>query len=132
MRGGATVTARISTTMLVRFEPDQPGLCTHLDAVKPVNPSAPGCEGCLSIGMVWLHLRICMTCGHVGCCDRSRNRHARAHHERTGHAIVRSIEIGESWAWCYLDDQLLPARQTQPGTSPSNNTSGTGKETRSP
>ncbi len=127
------MTARISTTMLVRFEPDQPGLCAHLDAIKPVNPSAPGCEDCLSIGMVWLHLRICMTCGHVGCCDRSRNRHARAHHERTGHAIARSIEIGESWAWCYLDDQLLPsAMETQPSTSPGNNTSGTGKETRSP
>ncbi len=79
------VTARISTTMLVRFEPGQPGLCTHLDAIKPVKPSAAGCEDCLSIGMVWVHLRICMTCGHVGCCDRSRNRHARAHHERTGH-----------------------------------------------
>jgi len=127
------VTARISTTMLVRFEPDQPGLCAHLDAVKPVSPSAPGCEDCLSIGMVWLNLRICMTCGHVGCCDRSRNRHARAHHQRTGHAIVRSIEIGESWAWCYLDDQLLPsAMETQPSTSPGNNTSGTGKQTRSP
>ncbi len=119
--------------MLIRFEPDQPGLCTHLDAIKPVNPSAPGCEDCLSIGMVWLNLRICMTCGHVGCCDRSRNRHARAHHERTGHAIARSIEIGESWAWCYLDDQLLPsAMETQPSTSPGNNTSGTGKQTRSP
>ena len=125
--------ARISTTMLVRFEPEQPDRCAHLDAIKPVTPSAPGCEDCLSIGMAWVHLRICMTCGHVGCCDDSRNRHARAHHERTGHPVIRSIEPGESWAWCYLDDTLLPpAQQTQPSTHPSDDTSGPGKETRSP
>ncbi len=119
--------------MLVRFEPDQHDRCTHLGATQLVAPSAPGCEDCLSIGVVWVHLRICMTCGHVGCCDDSRNRHARAHHELSGHPVVRSIEPGESWGWCYLDDTLLPsAQQTQPSTPPSDDTSGTGKETRSP
>jgi CPA2 family monovalent cation:H+ antiporter-2 len=123
------VTARISTTMLVRFEPGQPSRCSHLDAIGPVTPSAPGCEDCLSIGVVWIHLRICMSCGHVGCCDDSRNQHARAHHERTGHPVVRSLEPGETWGWCYLDDTLLPpAQQTQPSVSPSDDTSGTGKE----
>ena len=127
------MTARISTTMLVRFEPDEAGLCTHLDAIKPVTPSAPGCEDCLSIGMVWIHLRICMTCGHVGCCDDSRNRHARVHHECSGHPVVRSIEPGETWGWCYLDDTPLPpAQQAQPSTSPRDDTPGKGKQTRSP
>ena len=127
------MTARISTTMLVRFEPDQAGPCTHLDAIKPVTPSAPGCEDCLNIGMVWAHLRICMTCGHVGCCDDSRNRHARVHHECSGHPVVRSIEPGETWGWCYLDDTPLPpAQQAQPSTSPRDDTPGKGKQTRSP
>ena len=122
--------ARISTTMLVRFEPDQPGRCTHLDAIQPVAPSAAGCEDCLNIGVVWVHLRICMTCGHVGCCDDSRNRHARAHHERSGHPVVRSIEPGEFWGWCYLDDVLLPpAHRTQPSASSSDGAYGTGKGT---
>jgi CPA2 family monovalent cation:H+ antiporter-2 len=71
-----------------------------------------------------------MTCGHVGCCDDSRNQHARAHHERSGHPVVRSIEPGEFWGWCYLDVTLLPpAQRTQPGTSFSDGASGPGKGT---
>ena len=62
-----------------------------------------GCEDCLATGDGWVHLRICVTCGHVGCCDDSPNRHATAHHETTGHPIIRSLEPGEQWSWCYLD-----------------------------
>jgi CPA2 family monovalent cation:H+ antiporter-2 len=81
--------------------------CTHRDQVRPVLPSAPGCEECLQSGDRWVHLRICSTCGHVGCCDDSPNRHARAHWAGSAHPIMRSIEPGERWAWCF-QDQLEP------------------------
>jgi CPA2 family monovalent cation:H+ antiporter-2 len=77
--------------------------CTHLESVAPVVPSAPGCEDCLRIGARWNHLRVCLSCGHVGCCDSSPNRHATAHHLQTGHPLVASGEQGENWAWCYVD-----------------------------
>ncbi|HEX8073380.1 MAG TPA: UBP-type zinc finger domain-containing protein [Thermoleophilaceae bacterium] len=82
--------------------------CTHLDQVRVVEPPAElaGCEDCLAIGGTWVHLRMCMTCGHVGCCDSSPNRHATAHHADTGHPIVRSAQPGEEWSWCY-EDQLM-------------------------
>ena len=82
--------------------------CTHLDQVRLVEPPAEvaGCEDCLAIGGTWVHLRMCMTCGHVGCCDSSPNRHATAHHAATGHPIVRSAQPGEEWSWCY-EDQLM-------------------------
>ena len=81
--------------------------CTHLDQIKILElpDSVAGCEDCLREGGVWLHLRICLTCGHVGCCDDSPNRHATAHHHATSHALIRSLEPGEDWSWCY-DDQL--------------------------
>jgi K+:H+ antiporter len=101
------MTERISTTSKIRFEPDPGADCTHSDAVRPVVPSAAGCEDCLQIGSRWVHLRICMTCGHVGCCDDSPSRHARVHHDQTLHPIVRSLEPGESWGWCFLDEELL-------------------------
>ena len=66
-----------------------------------------GCEDCLREGGVWLHLRICLTCGHVGCCDDSPNRHATAHHHATTHPIIRSLEPGEDWSWCYADEVAL-------------------------
>jgi len=66
-------------------------------------PSARGCEDCLRIGASWVHLRICMTCGHVGCCDSSPNRHATAHNRAVGHPIIKSLEPGEDWGWCYPD-----------------------------
>ncbi len=81
--------------------------CSHQDGTRAVTPSANGCEECLRIGSRWVHLRICMTCGHVGCCDSSANRHATAHFQATGHPIVRSLERGESWGWCYEDKVTL-------------------------
>ena len=83
--------------------------CTHLDFIRDVSPSAPGCEDCLRIGSWWVHLRMCMTCGHVGCCDSSPNRHASAHARTSDHPIVRSIEPGEDWMWCYVDEVVLEA-----------------------
>jgi uncharacterized UBP type Zn finger protein len=81
-------------------------LCTHLDAValRELPASVDGCAECLRDGAKWLHLRICLSCGHVGCCDQSPNRHATAHHHATSHPIIRSLEPGEDWSWCYLDD----------------------------
>ncbi|HEX8939831.1 MAG TPA: GNAT family N-acetyltransferase [Candidatus Limnocylindrales bacterium] len=81
--------------------------CSHLEMIREVAPSATGCEDCLRIGGTWVHLRLCRTCGHVGCCDSSPNRHASAHARETEHPIVRSIEPGESWSWCYVDELLL-------------------------
>ena len=81
--------------------------CTHLGATRPVTPSARGCEDCLRIGDTWVHLRLCMTCGHVGCCDSSKNKHATGHHRATTHPIVKSLEPGEDWGWCYVDEVEL-------------------------
>jgi hypothetical protein len=83
--------------------------CTHLDHVLVTTlPSAvAGCEGCLAIGDGWVHLRICLECGKVGCCDSSPNRHATAHALSSGHPIVRSLEPGEIWSWCYVDDVAM-------------------------
>jgi uncharacterized UBP type Zn finger protein len=80
--------------------------CTHLDQVyiTELPPSVEGCEECLATGGKWLHLRICLSCGKVGCCDDSPNRHARAHAESTGHPIIRSLEPNEDWSWCFVDD----------------------------
>jgi len=80
--------------------------CTHLDHVKVTElPEAvDGCEECLAEGEPWLHLRICLECGHVGCCDDSPNRHATAHAKGTGHPIIRSLQPGEDWSWCFVDD----------------------------
>ncbi|HEV2863686.1 MAG TPA: cation:proton antiporter [Pyrinomonadaceae bacterium] len=81
--------------------------CTHLAEARPVLPSARGCEDCLRTGDTWVHLRLCMTCGHVGCCDSSKNRHATRHHTATGDPIIKSLERGEDWAWCYPDETYL-------------------------
>ena len=79
--------------------------CRHLDKLfdSTVQPSAPGCEDCLATGGTWVHLRRCQTCGHVGCCDQSPGRHARAHFTGTHHPVVRSHERGQEWGWCYVD-----------------------------
>ena len=81
-------------------------VCTHLDeiAVRELPASVDGCEDCLRTGGKWLHLRICLTCGHVACCDDSPNRHASAHAHATSHPIIRSLEPGEDWNWCYVDE----------------------------
>jgi uncharacterized UBP type Zn finger protein len=82
--------------------------CGHLDRIDPnATPSANGCEECLKMGSRWVHLRVCLTCGHVGCCDSSPNRHATKHFHATGHPIVRSFQPGENWAWCYVDEVML-------------------------
>ena len=78
--------------------------CTHLDAVDDVAPSAQGCEDCIPLGDRWVHLRLCMTCGHVGCCDSSKNRHATAHFHASTHPLIQSYEPGEDWWWCYVDE----------------------------
>lgn len=77
--------------------------CTHRDHVHDVHPSAQGCEECLKTGDTWVHLRMCMECGHVGCCDSSKNTHATKHFHATQHPIMKSHEPGEDWAWCYVD-----------------------------
>jgi hypothetical protein len=79
--------------------------CRHLDQLldATVTPSAPGCQVCLASGGTWVHLRLCQTCGHVGCCDQSPNRHARAHAKAAGHPVIRSHQPGEDWAWCFVD-----------------------------
>jgi uncharacterized UBP type Zn finger protein len=87
--------------------------CTHLGSVQRVKPSAQGCEECLQTGDSWVHLRICLLCGHVGCCDSSPNRHASKHFGATGHPLIQSFERGENWLWCYADEVLM-----QPHTKP--------------
>jgi uncharacterized UBP type Zn finger protein len=67
-------------------------------------PNADGCEECLKIGDPWVHLRLCLGCGHVGCCDQSKNKHATKHFHATGHPLIRSDEPGEDWLWCYIDE----------------------------
>jgi uncharacterized UBP type Zn finger protein len=82
--------------------------CTHAkDHVKNVKPHTKGCEECLKTGDTWVHLRMCLECGHVGCCDSSKNRHARAHFGETKHPIIQSAERGEDWRWCYIDEAYL-------------------------
>jgi uncharacterized UBP type Zn finger protein len=81
--------------------------CTHLNEVREVVPSAEGCEDCLKSGDRWLHLRICESCGHVGCCDSSKNKHATKHYRATHHPIIKSFEPGESWAYCYVDETFF-------------------------
>lgn len=83
------------------------GSCSHLDQVRDVEPRTEGCEECLEIGSRWVHLRMCRTCGKVGCCDSSPNRHATAHYRESDHPIARSVEPGESWSWCYVDEEVV-------------------------
>jgi uncharacterized UBP type Zn finger protein len=82
-------------------------ICTHLKEIKSVKPTANGCEECLKMGDEWVHLRMCLSCGHVGCCDSSKNKHATKHFHRSKHPIVQSIEPGEDWRWCYVDELLM-------------------------
>ena len=84
--------------------------CMHTGQIRTVQPSAQGCEDCLRTGDRWVHLRMCQTCGHIGCCDSSPNRHATAHHGATGHPVVRSAEPGEEWSWCYVDEVAFRLR----------------------
>lgn len=82
--------------------------CTHLGQIREVTPRTPeGCEECLASGDDWVHLRLCMTCGHIGCCDDSKNRHARKHAKSDRHPIVRSFEPGEDWMYCFVDNVMI-------------------------
>ena len=84
------------------------GIDPHLSMVRPVIPRTPqGCAECLDHGSRWVQLRMCLTCGHVGCCDSSPNKHARAHAGSTGHPIMASMEPGENWRWCFVDEALV-------------------------
>ncbi len=84
-----------------------PDVCSHLGRIRSVFPSAPGCEECLRIGDEWVHLRLCLVCGHVGCCDTSKNQHATAHFHATDHPVMKSIETFEDWAWCFVDEEYI-------------------------
>ena len=90
-----------------RKEENMAQRCTHLDQIQEVTPSANGCEDCLKIGDSWVHLRLCLTCGHVGCCDSSKNKHATRHFHATNHPIIQSFQPGEDWVWCYIDQVML-------------------------
>ena len=87
-------------------------LCSHQATMTDVVPESLGtCPECVALGDSWVHLRVCLTCGHVGCCDSSKNRHATRHFHATGHPIIQSLQPGETWRYCYFDDVLLPDGQ---------------------
>ena len=85
--------------------------CNHLDQIHDVHPHTRGCEECLKTGDTWVHLRMCMHCGKVGCCDSSKNRHASRHFKETQHPIMRSLERGDDWFWCFVDDFAFVPRK---------------------
>lgn len=84
-------------------------VCTHKNMieVKDVKPGTKGCEECMKMGDTWVHLRICLTCGHVGCCNQSKNKHASKHYKETSHPIVQSFQPGERWKYCFTDREYL-------------------------
>ena len=81
--------------------------CVHIYSIKEVIPSSDGCEECLKKGDTWVHLRLCLNCGHVGCCDQSKNKHATKHFLKKHHPVIQSFEPGESWKYCYIDDVFI-------------------------
>ncbi len=83
--------------------------CSHVSEIKVTrdHKAIQGCEDCLRMGSTWVHLRMCLSCGHVGCCDSSTHKHARAHFSETTHPIIQSVEAGEKWGWCYVDQGYL-------------------------
>src|ERR1700733_12225792 len=92
--------------------------CSHTHQIKIVTPSALGCEDCLRIGSPWVHLRLCRSCGHVGCCDQSPHRHARGHFEASGHPIIEGYDPPEGWGWCYVDDIEVDLPSQTPHNGP--------------
>ncbi|MEM6792407.1 MAG: cation:proton antiporter [Acidobacteriota bacterium] len=102
----------------VSFDPEAPVSlsgegCEHTEGLEPVLPASAGCQDCLETGDRWVHLRVCLVCGYVGCCDSSPNRHATAHFHATGHAVMKSLEPGEDWGWCYLHEKKLGGPETE-------------------
>jgi len=95
---------RVSNLVANSSVPEYP--CEHIASIEDVTPNSEGCEECLELGDQWVHLRLCLTCGHVGCCDNSKNRHATKHYRSTKHPVIQSFEPGEDWIWCYVDRKL--------------------------
>lgn len=92
--------------------------CQHLSQIEVVTPSGDGCKECLEMDDTWVHLRLCMSCGHVGCCDSSKNKHATKHYQTTLHPIIMSYQPGEVWGWCYVEQayfESLPEIMQQRG-----------------
>jgi uncharacterized UBP type Zn finger protein len=85
----------------------RPVRCSHLALISDVTPNSRRCEACVAVGSSWVHLRMCLLCGLVGCCDSSPNRHAAAHAAAEVHPVARSVEPGESWRWCYVDEEFV-------------------------
>ena len=83
--------------------------CDHVDQIllKKSGDDVLGCQDCLEMGSTWVHLRMCLSCGHIGCCDSSEYKHARSHFNTSGHAIIQSVEPGEEWGWCYIDERYF-------------------------
>lgn len=92
---------------------NRPPRCNHLVGLHPPEPKTPdGCEECLASGSEWVHLRLCLTCGHVGCCDESPNKHATKHYHQTQHPVIRSFEPEDDWGYCYVDDVMFEPMPT--------------------
>jgi uncharacterized UBP type Zn finger protein len=89
--------------------------CTHLDQIEifDLPDAVAGCQDCLKTGSPWLHLRLCLECGYVGCCDSSPNKHASAHYLADGHPIIHSLEPGEDWSWCFTDQLAMRIPEIQ-------------------
>lgn len=87
--------------------------CEHFEMTDPAAPASNGCRECLELGDNWVHLRVCLVCGQVGCCDSSKNKHATKHFHASGHPVMRSFEPGETWGWCYIDQLFV---QSVPGS----------------
>jgi uncharacterized UBP type Zn finger protein len=81
--------------------------CEHLDQINEVSPSSSGCEECLALGDTWVHLRMCLTCGNIGCCNSSKNKHATKHFKASKHPLVESAQPDEDWRWCYIDEVFI-------------------------
>jgi uncharacterized UBP type Zn finger protein len=88
--------------------------CPHLNQIRDVTPGTDGCEECLASGDDWVALRLCLTCGHVGCCDSSKNHHATRHFQATGHPVMQAWEPGQDWRWCYVDQRMVGTGEDQP------------------
>ncbi len=87
--------------------------CSHLDLIRVREPSTRVCQDCVDWGDSWPNLRLCLICGYVGCCDTSKNKHMHQHIDETGHPLIRTIEAGEGWIWCYPDEALISAKSKQ-------------------